>query len=693
LGTVPVNGSGQATLTTSALAVGSHPITAAYSGDTNFTTSGAALTQTVGQGSTSTALSSSQNPSTFGQSVTFTATVTGGAGTPTGTVTFRDGATVLGTVALNGSGQATFTTSSLAIGTHPITATYSGDANFTGSTSATLNQAVNQAGTATTLSSSQNPSTFGQPVTFTATVTASGAPTGTVTFTDGGTVLGNVAINGSGVATLTTSSLSPGSHSIVATYSGDATFQTSTSPVLNQVVNQAATTTALASSKNPSEFGQPVTFTATVTSSGGTPAGTVTFKDGATVLGTATLNGAGQASFTTSSLSVGSHPVTASYNGSASFAASTSAVVVQAVNVPADSVKLRALQIAVTKIEANNSGQAISGVIDSAIAEGFSGGGELITPSGTGVRFNFSAEPREMDPATGSVADRAGDAFAALGYAPRKQAVFKAPPPRSLVQPPREWLAWADVRGTGWSTDTSKSDIRGGQVNALLGITRNVTPDFILGAFGGYENFSYTSELLSGRLKGDGWTAGGYLGWRLIPGMRFDAAIARSGLTYNAVAGTASASIPGSRWLGSVGLTGTSKMQDWEIEPSARVYALWEREAAFTDSLGTQQTERNFSTGRASAGAKATYFTAWSDSVRLTPYLGLYGDYYFSKDDAVIALLDPPAYTLSGWSARLVSGVGVDLADGKKLSIDGEIGGLGGDHRMWTLRGRVAVPF
>src|SRR5439155_1945416 len=102
------------------------------------------------------------------------ASVTGtepGAGTPSGTVTFQDGATPLGTGTLNSSGQAMFSTSALAAGTHAITAVYAGDTTFNGSTSGTLSQVVNKVDTTTALSSSANPSFVGQAVTFTANVT------------------------------------------------------------------------------------------------------------------------------------------------------------------------------------------------------------------------------------------------------------------------------------------------------------------------------------------------------------------------------------------------------------------------------------------------------------------------------------------------------------------------------------------
>jgi len=111
------------------------------------------VAHTVTDGATSTAVSSNKNPANAGELVTFTATVTvtAGAGTPTGTVTFRDGATTFGSAALTGNGTAMASTSSLAAGSHNITAQYSGDANFGGSTSAVLVQqiaAVNAAPTA-----------------------------------------------------------------------------------------------------------------------------------------------------------------------------------------------------------------------------------------------------------------------------------------------------------------------------------------------------------------------------------------------------------------------------------------------------------------------------------------------------------------------------------------------------------------
>ncbi|MGA7139878.1 MAG: Ig-like domain-containing protein, partial [Terriglobales bacterium] len=235
------------------------------------------------------------NPASTGQSVSFTATVTSQyGGAATGSVTFLSGSQTLGTATLSDN-RATLSTSFTTAGTDSVTAKYSGDANDAGSTSSVLSQVIINA-TTTTLTSSLNPSVVGQAVTFTATVssTAGAPPNGeTVTFNNGSSVLGTAALS-AGVAALTTSSLPVGAFTITASYGGDANFAASTSPGLRQVVNsttKSATSTALVSTLNPSIYGQKVTWTATVTTSGSvTPTGKVNFTWDGYSIGTATLN-------------------------------------------------------------------------------------------------------------------------------------------------------------------------------------------------------------------------------------------------------------------------------------------------------------------------------------------------------------------------------------------------------------------
>ncbi|AUA13907.1 hypothetical protein CFP59_06081 [Streptomyces malaysiensis subsp. malaysiensis] len=246
-----LNASGQACVTTSAIPVGTHAVTATYGGDTGVAGSSASGSVTVGQAASTTALTITPASPVCGQSVTLCAQVTTtppGTCTPTGTVTFTvaGGPTLTGT--LNASGQACVTTSAIPVGTHAVTATYGGDTGVAGS-SASGSVTVGQATTMTVLTSSPNPSTPGQNVTFTATVTAvppaTGTPTGTVTFVISGGPTLTGTLNGAGQATVSTNTLTTGAHTVVATYGGDGCFAGSTSPAITQNVATAPTGTTV----------------------------------------------------------------------------------------------------------------------------------------------------------------------------------------------------------------------------------------------------------------------------------------------------------------------------------------------------------------------------------------------------------------------------------------------------------------
>jgi hypothetical protein len=327
---VALDASGKATCSTTGFAAGSHPITFAYNGDGNFNTSAGQLTYTVNTASTNTVLDTSAANAVFGQTVTFTATVSPvapGAGTPDGTVDFKDGTTTVCSAVPLASGQATCALNNLAVGSHSMTAVYSGSAGYSTSTSNTVTETIAKDPTTTTVSSSAPTSEVGQTVTFTATVTpnapGSGTPTGTVVFKDGTTTLcSNRSVDATGKATCQTSALAVGNHSITADYSGDASYAASTSSAFTQSITQHGTSTALAASPvSPSQFGDPVTFTATVTAATQgvtTPDGTVTFKDGGTAIAgcaAQTLDANGKATCTTSALAIGSHTISAVYNG------------------------------------------------------------------------------------------------------------------------------------------------------------------------------------------------------------------------------------------------------------------------------------------------------------------------------------------------------------------------------------------
>ncbi len=259
------------------------------------------------------ALTSSNNPSTGGTSVTFAANIPGNCNVPTGSVTFFDGATVFSTEALSpssASARASITTASLTVGSHNITVGYSGDFNFDASTSAMLVQVVAGYPTATTFAVSPNSANAFAPITLSSTVNSnSGTPPGTVTFTAGRTVLATATLNANGQATATISTLGAGTYSIVAIYSPTVDYAASSSvPVVETVVG-AESVTALSASPNPALVGQNVTFAATVKAAQGSafPTGEVVFSDGARSLGTVNLSATGTASFSTALLAPGTH--------------------------------------------------------------------------------------------------------------------------------------------------------------------------------------------------------------------------------------------------------------------------------------------------------------------------------------------------------------------------------------------------
>jgi hypothetical protein len=640
----------------------------------------------------------------------------------TGATTVKFGASNATSFTVNSATSIT-AASPAGAGTVEVTVTTAGG---TSATSAADQFTYFGAPTVTAISPTSGPASGGTPVTISGTNFS-----GVTAVKFGATAAASFTVN-SATSITATSPAGAGTVDITVTAAGGTS---GTSAADRFTFNAATTQTMLVSSLNPSNFGQAVKFTVTVTGSSGTPTGTVTFNDGGVAIGSAALVG-GVASFTTASLKTGVHSITAAYGGSGStFNPSTSAALTQTVNVPADSVRLHQLQVNVTKIVAQNSGQAISGAIDDAISEGFAGGGFFLTPSPSGFHFNFAADPYEEygttdgktanygsgagplggtvnsygslstngnDPSSRRGNGRLEDAFAAVD----RQMPTKAAPKK--IREEKDWLFWIDVRGAGFDRmtttttvagiTTTPAQLYGTQVNAMAGLTRKLTPNFLVGVVAGYENFSFTEQDINGRLTGDGWTVGSYLGWRITPSIRYDLAVAYSGINYNGVSGTAQGNFGGQRWLVQTGFTGTYKAAGFMFEPSARVYALWENEGAYVDSLGTQQPNHDFSTGRASAGAKVAYPYAWSDTVALMPYVGVYSDYYFNQENAAAILATgglPLASTplIDGWSARITTGLGIKFASGGVIGIGAEYGGIGSNFEIWTYKAKAQVPF
>lgn len=376
LGTASLT-NGVATLSLTTLPLGNNSITAKYLGTDNFATSTSTpVISTVAQANTTTTLTTSPNPSSVGQPTILTATIAAvspGSGSPTGTVEFFNGATSLGTATISGN-VATLTTSALPLGTSSLTAHFQGDANFAASTSAVKVQTVSPA-TTTTLVAAPNSIKFGESVTLTATVapvSGTGTISGNVIFMSGTTPLGTGAVI-NGVATLVTSTIPGGTNAITAQYQGNASFGGSNSAPVTVTVAKLDTTSALVVKPINSGLGNTVTLTVTITSANTAavkPSGTVQFFNGAVAIGTATVNGNGVATLTTSSLTLGTHSITAQYPGDGNYNPSTSPAVTATVG-----------QLSTTTLSATPTetvfGQAVS-LTASVVATSVTG-----TPTGT----------------------------------------------------------------------------------------------------------------------------------------------------------------------------------------------------------------------------------------------------------------------------------------------------------------------
>ncbi len=314
---------------------GAHAFGVTFEGDANY--DGASVIgqpATVQPAPTTVDLTSSPNPSSYGVSITLDAQVTFLVGTPAGYVTFYDGTTRIDSAPVDASGKASLAVPPLSGGSHQLHAWYEGTADFAAAGSLTETQVVTPAATLAALTSSLNPSQAGQGLTFTCTVSsAAGAPTGAVVFRDGATTVASVpqstGTSSSGAPTWswTTSILTAGAHSLSCSYASDGNFASSASAALVQVVTSPGTTTVLTVSPNPVREDKLATYKATVSGTGGTPTGTVTFLDGTKVLGSAALT-LGKATLTRKPGEEGLHSITAVYGGSATFTGSTSAAVV-----------------------------------------------------------------------------------------------------------------------------------------------------------------------------------------------------------------------------------------------------------------------------------------------------------------------------------------------------------------------------
>jgi M6 family metalloprotease-like protein len=275
-------------------------------------------------------LISSTNSAPYGAPVTLTATLTGSCVTPAGTVTFLDGATPLGGIALNGSGSAVYTTNALAAGLHSITASYGGSSTCGSATATAVSVTVTQAAQTISFASPSSALTFGaSPLALSASA-SSGLP---VTFS----VTGPAIVNG---ATMTITGA--GSVVVTANQAGNGNYAAA-SPV-SQTIAVAKATPMIGLTSSLS--GTAVTLTATATGSGVKPTGQVTFLNGAAQLGASTLNSGGASLVVT--LPVGQNSVKASYAGDSNYVAATSTAVNVTVNKTPQTITFKQLSAPVT---------------------------------------------------------------------------------------------------------------------------------------------------------------------------------------------------------------------------------------------------------------------------------------------------------------------------------------------------------
>jgi hypothetical protein len=318
---------GTYSITVSDLPVGSHVITATYTGDATYQASSASVAQTVAIAATTVTMSSSTNPSIAGDGVTIKAVVAltaPGAGSPKATVVFSEGTRVLGT-AVPYFGATALLLPQLPAGPHTITAAYSGDAS-TRPSSASLTQTILVRPTTASVTTSVNPMVTGQPATLKATVTttasAAGGPSGVVSFKEGSTLLG-VAAWWFGSYALRLPELPAGDHVITAVFAGDATFAASSASLTQQV--RVSTVVDVTAAPAPSTTAETVAVTATVRpvfAGAATPTGVVTVSEGSTNLATASL-AQGRAVASLAGLPAGDHVLSLRYGGDGTSAAAT----------------------------------------------------------------------------------------------------------------------------------------------------------------------------------------------------------------------------------------------------------------------------------------------------------------------------------------------------------------------------------
>ena len=336
------------------------------------------------------------------------------------------------------------------------------------------------------------------------------------------------------------------------------------------------------------------------------------------------------------------------------------------------------------KVGAQASTITVSNSTTGAITDAFNGGGTTSFAAG-GFRTSFAAIDNAQN--ADDKSEKKSDPFAsfnALGYG--KAPYTKAPP---VVRSP--WHLWVEGRFTGF-IDRGATNFDGWHNNATAGASYLFTDRFLLGALVAYENFRYgfNNPAAVTSQRGDGFSGGGYFGWKFYDRMRLDGMITYGRLNYDTAAGATTGSFGADRLTGMGKLSGRYGMGTFYVEPSASVTIASEKQDAFTDSAAVAHNALNFTVGRASTGATVGTPIAWGNII-VTPSFGAFGDYRFG-DQTVSAASVVPTFG-NGWSAHVTGGLSFAMPGNITASATGEYGGLGDQIQYWRATANLGVRF
>lgn len=603
---------------------------------------------------------SSLSPSTVGDPVTFTATVTGGY-SPTGSVEFYSDGNSLGSVAL-ADGSAAIDVTTLALGTHQITAVYSGDIDNAGATSVALTQVVDQHVTSLSVISSLNPSLAGDEVSFTATLTGGLAPAGTVEFFSGADSLGVESVS-SGAATLDISTLAVGSHQITAVYSGDINNAGSTSAPLSQIVEAMPE------------------LVLRVETDGYDGSFAFTSPEAALNLSISTSGGSGQ-----------SAPLplrSGSYSVSMADRRADGLLLTAITCSDADSVAhvdTRSLDITLSPAEvlvctftiANSAQQTLEEIA------------AFLEARANVLLANLPSAQRRFARLNGSSGATQSPGSVLMGYLPILANGGALSGAASLAQieslvgneQPLRFDAW--IEGTFGLYGHNGAEGRFGLVS--FGADYLVTDDLLIGGFFQIDQLSQENATTGATAGGAGWMAGPYLTARLSESLYLDLMVA-GGQAQNRVSpsGTYEDWYGSTRFLASAALQGEWSYGAWTFAPATSLSWFSETSNAYTDSLGVAIPSTSVEKVQFATGPGVRYTQGIGNGVTLSTSTRFEAVAGYSS-----SLLVPGQGNMHG---RISGGLDFGFAGGATLGISLSHDGLFGTAgRSTSVNLRVNAP-